>query len=164
VTVSPASNAPPTFDPALPRRTLGLMLALFSVALLLGLLPIFPALLLILIDLGGHPIAPDDASFWLPAIFGLLTLIASIAAWIGRPAATRQALLTIATLTLGVDLVVNSHSTLMTNVGRLFGSTLDGGIRSLSLCLLGFQIAAYVFALWYLNRAPARAFYRRPPR
>ena len=161
MSVSPPARSPLTFDPAVPRRTLGLMMAIILMALVLGVIPIVPALLILLIDLSGHVIVPEDPIFWLPAIFGVLTVIASVMAWIGRPPATRQALLTVATLTLGVDLIVNSRPTLELEVGKVYGSSLDSGVQAVSLCLLVFQILIYIFALWYLNRDPAKAFYRR---
>jgi hypothetical protein len=51
----------------------------------------------------------------------------------------------------------------VSKVDPIFGGQVQSDIRRLLLCQLPAMILVPPYGVWYLNRAPARAFYRRIP-
>jgi len=65
-------------------RPLGLSLAILAVFLTLGFFPLIPALFVVLLKAEGHTIDPGESAFWLPSLVGIVVLVLSVFAWIGR--------------------------------------------------------------------------------
>lgn len=143
-------------------RPLGLMIAIAATAVGYGLLPMFP-LLLMLWTRATQRLAGIDfiggSVGWLGVGLGVVTLIASVAAWVGRPRGVRlfligmvwiQVIFTVARLIASL-----SSPPTLTEVGGTFAPTATGLICQAPLLTL---VPLYV--TWYLNRAPARQFYR----
>lgn len=143
-------------------RPLGLMIAIAATAVGYGLLPMFP-LLLMLWTRATQRLAGIDfiggSVGWLGVGLGALTLIASVAAWIGRPRGVRLFLIGMVWLQVifNVARLIASLSSppTLTEVGGTFAPAATGLICQAPLLTL---VPLYV--TWYLNRAPARQFYR----
>jgi hypothetical protein len=165
-----------------PGRTFGLSLAIIASVLLFSILPLMQVSMVLLVEyrlsqqpptlplgngeniqpiaVGGDFTGVADSTLILQTLLGLAFLLVALLAWIGRPPSIRFVLIAaVCTLTL---------LTLLTSILPLFSAPnlqdgIDSGagvVRSLlaSRALLTLLVPLYV--LWYMNRAPARAFYR----
>ncbi|MFN7209642.1 MAG: hypothetical protein ACK4P1_04510 [Aggregatilineales bacterium] len=143
-------------------RPLGLMIAIAATAVGYGLLPMFP-LLLMLWTRATQRLAGIDfiggGVGWLGVGLGALTLIASVSAWVGRPRGVRLFLIGMVWIQVifNVARLIASLSSppTLTEVGGTFAPAAAGLICQAPLLTL---VPLYV--TWYLNRAPARQFYR----
>ncbi len=143
-------------------RPLGLMIAIAATAVGYGLLPMFP-LLLTLWTRATQRLAGIDfiggSVGWLGVGLGVVTLIASVAAWVGRPRGVRLFLIGMVWIQVifNVARLIASLSSppTLTEVGGTFAPAATGLICQAPLLTL---VPLYV--TWYLNRAPARQFYR----
>ena len=160
-----------------PPRPFGVTLAIIASLILFTIFPLIEVGMLLSVrlhfsnvtfdDNGPQPFAMGadflgipDSKIFLQAIIALIFLIIAFFAWRGRPPFMRYVLmLACAGLTL--------FNILNVVIGQLSQQNLADGIRSLdsvinSLSLgefvMGFLVTFYV--VWYLNRGPARAFYR----
>lgn len=164
-----------------PGRTFGLSLAIIASVLLFTVMPLMQVSMVLLVQyrlsqqmpslpLGGEEVEPiavggdftgvDDGTLVLQTLVGLAFLAIAVFAWRGRPQWIRFVMVA---AVCGLTLF-----TLLASVLPLVSQPdLQGGIdsgaaiaRSLlaSRTLLSVLIPLYV--LWYMNRAPARAFYR----
>jgi hypothetical protein len=160
-----------------PPRPFGVSLAIIASLILFTLFPLIEVGMVLSVRLhfanvtfqdgGPQPFAMGadflgipDSKIFLQAIIALIFLIIAIFAWRGRPPYMRYVLmLTCAGLTLfsiaSVVIGQLSRQDLANGV-----SSLDSILNSLSLgeFVMGFLVTVYV--VWYLNRGPARAFYR----
>ncbi len=140
-------------------RPLGLSLAILATFLMFGFLPLVPALFIVLLRLQGRTLEPVYPTFWLPPILGVIVIILCVFAWAGRPPRVRLTFL----IALLFSALVNGYGALRPDqlklVSELSGGSLDSVFRGLTLCLLPMQILVFVYTVWYINRAPARAFF-----
>lgn len=150
------------------RRPLGLTLAILSIGVLFGLAPLLEVYFLHRIDattddelflLGGVDMS---LWFWLEAGWGVVILILCVFAWWGRPARIRFILVAAILIPTAVNLfrvieAVNSPN------NPVFGGQVQSTMRSYLICQLPLLFVVPLYSVWYLNRAPARAFYRRVP-
>lgn len=165
-----------------PGRTFGLSLAIIASVLLFSILPLLQVSMVLIVEyrlsqqpptlpvdgaeniepiaVGGDFTGVPQGTLLLQTVLGLGFLLIAVFAWVGRPSSIRFVMIAaVCALTL---------LTLLTSVLPLFSQpSLQEGIdsgagvaRSLlaSRALLTLLIPLYV--LWYMNRAPARAFYR----
>jgi hypothetical protein len=98
---------------------------------------------------------------WLNAAIGLIVIAVSIMAWRGRPAWSRWVLITIvwlATAAQAISLLFPPADEATGNA--IVGSNLSGITQPFMLCQLVLYILIPLYITWYMNRAPARAFYR----
>jgi hypothetical protein len=144
-------------------RPLGLSIAILATALLYGIWPTLPVLLMFWLNAQGRLIGAEIVNTlgWVNAGLGLLTLIASVMAWIGRPRWSRWALIALVLLATVFRLyqvaqTLISHPTF---IGEVSGS-LSGFAQPLAVCQLPLLVIVPLYITWYMNRAPARAFYR----
>jgi hypothetical protein len=104
----------------------------------------------------------SDVNLLVQAIMGLVFLLISILAWRGRPASMRFVLVAaVIGLTL-IAIMMNVVPTLLTRPD-IQGGGIDSSVevaRSLALGQLCFLTLIPSYVIWYMNRAPARAFYR----
>lgn len=157
-----------------PPRTLGLSLAIILSVILFTILPLLPVIWLILFRIrisetcaafgfaddamcGAELFGVDEPSFVLLGVLGILFLFVAIFAWHGRPPWIRFVMVAAVLLFTLLILVV----TLL----PLFAQPdpTQGVSTSLNelLCFVWppfLLIPTYI--IWYLNRGPARAFYR----
>lgn len=160
-----ATRPPTKPSPAARYRPLGLSLAILATAAGYGLIPLLPVLLVLWTQLTGREIGLEMANTplnWLGVILGALTLVACVLAWIGWPYGIRRALLALVWLSTALLLyrVVGALATPPAAIGEIGGSL--SGTATILLCQGPILVFVPLYVTWYLNRAPARAFYRRP--
>ncbi len=166
---------------ARPPRTVGLSLAILASGMLFSVLPLLQMMLLLLlryrfsrIDLaapgqadgvaplavGGDFIGIDSSIVTLQTLMGIVFLGIAVLAWRGRPAWIRFAMLA-AVLILTLVTVALSIAPLFAQPNPAQGFDSGDALRRTLLSgrlLLSIFVALYV--VWYINRGPARAFYR----
>lgn len=160
-----------------PSRPFGVTLAIIASVILFTLFPLAEVALLVSVRLhfsnmtlggdGPEPIAMGadflgipDSKIVLQAVIAIVFLIIAVFAWRGRPSFMRFVLMLSC---IGLTL----YGILSVILGQLTEKSLEAGMSSLdsilnSLSLGQFFISALVtlYVVWYLNRGPARAFYR----
>jgi hypothetical protein len=149
------------------RRPLGLTIAIVATAIWYGLLPLLMLYFMRRVGAtaeeafvpGGIDISTWD---WLEGLFGGIMLLFCLLAWLGRPAWSRF-LLMAGMLLLTVVFLYRIYQAATTSVDPIFGGQVQSAMRNLLLCQLPAMIIVPLYVIWYLNRAPARAFYRRVP-
>lgn len=151
-----------THTPDHPRyRPLGLTIAILATALGYGILPLLPLLLVVWTGITRRQIGTDLVNTpinWIMMGLGAITLIACVFAWIGRPLGVRLAFLGCVWLTTGVWAFRILQAAF--SAPELFG--VAGSLTSAGVvCQVPLLILIPVYVTWYLNRAPARQFYRR---
>ena len=164
-----------------PGRTFGVSLAIAASVLLFTILPLMQVAMVLLVQyrlhqqppslpLGSEELQPiavggdftgvADSALVLQTALGLAFLVIAIFAWIGRPPFVRY-LMIAAVVGLTLLTLLSSVLPLVSQPDLQSGIDSGAGVaRSLlaSRALLTILIPLYV--LWYMNRAPARAFYR----
>lgn len=164
-----------------PGRTLGLSLAILASVMLFSLLPLMQVAMIALIRYRlqsaslpipgeSEPVTPmavggafsgvSDLSLTVQALLGIVFLGIAVCAWRGRPTWIRFVMLAsvvvLTLVTIGFSLVP------LVSAPELSGG-IDSGeaLRDMLLSgrlLLSVLVALYV--VWYVNRGPARAYYR----
>jgi hypothetical protein len=151
----------------LARRPLGLTIAITAIAALYGALPLLEVYFLHRLSvtadeaylMGGVEISSWT---WLEGLFGGVVLIICLLAWWGRPPWIRFVLIAAILLPTALNMVRIAEA--LTNpVDPIFGGQTQEAIRDFLTCQLPGFVVVPLYATWYLNRAPARAFYRRVP-
>lgn len=164
-------------QPLKPPRTLGVSLAIVLSVFLFTILPLTQLVVLRVlqyrassVQLGGagsEPIAvgvnfggETNTFLGIQAVLGVIYLIVAVFAWRGRPQSIRL-LVVIAVLVLTLFNVWDSLRALFTPPDLTTGLDSGGGLRSALQCarLIGVLLVP-LYTLWYLNRGPARAFFR----
>ncbi len=140
-------------------RPLGLTLAILAVFVVFGFLPIVPTIFVLMLGAEGHPLAPDDALFWLSPLLGLVVMVLSVFAWIGRPARIRGLFLAASALALAADLYATFRPGVLSFNSGISGGSLDSLFQNALLCLIPVRVLILLYTIWYVNRAPARAYY-----
>jgi hypothetical protein len=146
-------------------RPLGLSIAILAAAGLYGLLPLLPAILVLLAVLRGRVFSDpailsgtdfNDPITWINTILSLGTLVACVLAWRGRPVGSRRILLVLVWLGTILRLIVTVQSL---TVPQGYPSNITEFFRPIALCQAPLLLIVPLYITWYLNRAPARAFY-----
>lgn len=160
-----------------PPRPFGVTLAILASLILFTCFPLMEVGMLISVRLhfanlkfaddGTQPIAMGadflgipDSKIILQATVAIIFLIIAILAWRGRPKYMRFILMiSCAGLTLFniLNIVAGQLSQQNLDAGV---SSLDAILNSLSLGQFAVGILVTFYVVWYLNRGPARAFYR----
>lgn len=146
-------------------RPLGLTLAILGTAVAFGFFPLLPACLLIYTAVTGREIGVEliGGIGWVSIAFGMITLLACFMAWRGRPRGVRMALLIIIwaqTIFFAARFISGLNAPPDTDLLSGVGGNLS--LLPLLLCQLPLVMAVPLYVTWYLNRAPARAFYGGP--
>lgn len=157
-----------------PGRTLGLSLAIIVSTALFSLLPLAQVAVFLLLrersrqieylisggavggDLGGVA----DSTLIIQVILGGIFLVVAALAWRGKPATIRFVFVAaVAGLTL-----INVALTLVSlNTAQTLQTGLDSSASltaSLLRARLVISVLVSLYVIWYVNRGPARAFYR----
>jgi uncharacterized membrane protein (UPF0136 family) len=161
-----------------PGRTLGLSLAIFASAMLFSILPMLQVAMLLIIHyrfqntdlalpgkavvnpiaIGGSFEGGSDASLIVQVVLGVIFLVIAVCAWRGRPPWIRfvmiaaVVLLTLVTAAFSITPLLDSPDVGIDSGAALRQTLLSGRM------ILSLLVALYV--VWYVNRGPARAFYR----
>jgi hypothetical protein len=164
-----------------PRRPLGLSLAIAASVLLYSVLPVMQVAMVVIVQLrfsrlelsldsvqgqvgsiasGGDLMGVPVVALLLQAGLGTAFLLIAAGAWIGRPRYIRG-------LMLGWILGLTALTMLVALASVTEQPTLSDGLdsgdslrRSLDLARLIASSIVALYVLWYMNRGPARAFYR----
>lgn len=164
-----------------PGRTFGLSLAILASVMLFSLLPLMQVSMVLIVQyritqmvadplpdaqdvqpiaVGGDFTGVSDATLFLQTLLGVAFLLVAVFAWMGHPSFIRYVMIA---AVCGLTLM-----TLITSVLPLVSQpTLQAGLdsgaeiaRSLLAGRILLAILVPLYVLWYMNRAPARAFYR----
>lgn len=147
------------------RRPPGVTLALLAVGVLYGLRPLLEAALYRRLEVTTHEaLIPGGVkvSVWsgIEGIFGGVMLVLCLLAWLGWPARIRWVLIAAMVALTAVNLV-RILQAWGTDPDPIFGGQVQSTLRSALLCQLPLMVVVPLYVVWYLNRAPARAFFRR---
>ncbi len=157
-----------------PGRTLGLSLAIILSVALFSLLPIAQVVFYLSLQqqfaqiefletggaIGGSLADIGNLTLIVPVINGLIFLIIAVLAWRGKPQVVRYVF-------IGAVVFITLTTVLLTAGAFQSPDPLNQGIDSghdLNLSLLRARLVMSVlvtgYVVWYVNRGPARAFYR----
>jgi hypothetical protein len=159
-----------------PGRPLGVSLAIFASVMLFTVFPLlFVAMVLIVkshfenIDFGGFEVYASGGDYLgvSPVLLVIYTVVAitffviAVFAWRGRPSYMRYVMLVaviiLTLLSLGLTIVAQTTGNQNLPQGI---SSLDSLMSSVSCGQFALSFLVTFYVAWYLNRGPARAFYR----
>lgn len=149
------------------RRPPGLSLAILLTAVLYGLMPLLEVYFLRRLDataneayiLGGVDISTWT---WLQGVIGGFVLIVCLLAWWGHPPQIRFLMVGVLLLMTAINLYRMGEAW-TSRVDPIYGGLAQSAMRNLLRCQSPAMVLAPPYVIWYINRAPARAFYRRVP-
>ncbi|MBE2182769.1 MAG: hypothetical protein IAE89_05020 [Anaerolineae bacterium] len=170
-----------------PTRTFGLSLAIIASVMLFSILPLMQAGWVLMIEAriqssmgmlpqtsetpeteaiatGGNLIGASNVGLLIQIVLAIVFLIIAVMAWRGRPPQIRWIMLAAVLALTGISLW-QSISTAIAPVDP--GQGIDSGAaitRQMACGAVALQTLIPLYVLWYMNRAPARAFYRGKPR
>ena len=147
------------------RRPPGVTLALVAVALLYGVRPLLEAALFHRLDAtADEALIPGGItiSVWTSvegAVGGVMLILCALT-WIGRPPRIRWALIgaMIALTAVNLFRIIQAWGT---TPDPVFGGQVQSALRNVLLCQFPLMVLVPLYVVWYLNRAPARAFFRQ---
>ncbi|MDX1991520.1 MAG: hypothetical protein SF029_03985 [bacterium] len=94
------------------------------------------------------------------AVVGVAFFVIAVMAWVGKPPFMRYVLmitvLCLSFLTIALTLIPSAQQ----EAEGIGGGSLDGLVRLLSSGQVVTTVLVALYVVWYLNRGPARAFYR----
>ncbi len=160
-----------------PSRPFGVTLAILASLFMFSIIPLLEVGMVLLvrqhflnvqlgddglqpIAMGGDFLGVSPVNMAIQGVIGITFLIVGILAWFGRPASIRYVLI-VAVLGLTIFRFLLTLSLFATQPG------IEGGISSGDSIFDGFSVVQFVlnvavmlYVVWYMNRGPARAFYR----
>ncbi len=160
-----------------PGRPLGVTLAIVASVMLFTVFPLMIVAMVLLVQshfqnlnfdgsdlepiaMGGDFMGVPPASLGIQVILSLVFLVIAIFAWRGRPPFIRYVILVAVLVLTGITFAVTiAENTSPQNLPQGM-SSLDSMLRSGSCGLLVLDLLVSLYVAWYLNRGPARAFYR----
>lgn len=161
-----------TINTRKPGRPLGVAIAIFTSVCVFSLLPLAQVAFLIVLsrhsyfDSAGYAGGTDvlglnHATLIFQAGLGVVYLVIAVFAWRGRPAYIRQITMVYIVLLMAVTIVTNVLPTLTVEPCSSLPCDSSGEVRQQLACAqLPIIVLVPLYVLWYLNRGPARAFYR----
>jgi hypothetical protein len=163
--------------PRRPSRPLGVALAILTSVFLFTLLPMMQVGLVVVvqqhfatlnfpdsgpqpIEVGGDFLGVSPVNMLIQGVLALAFLVIAVLAWRGRPARIRYifvgAVIGLTLIKIGVMLVQ-----VLSSPDFVQGySSLDSLTSAFGRIQAGFELLVMTYVVWYLNRGPARAFYR----
>jgi hypothetical protein len=164
-----------------PGRPLGVSLAILASVLLFSVFPLLQVGMVLLVERQvqqANPVIPlgedgeleaiatggdfrggiTDDRLVLQTALGVAFLIVAVFAWRGKPASIRF-------IFVGAVLLLTAITMILTFLpasggGGLSGGSLDALINSTLCRPMAISLLVALYVVWYLNRGPARAFYR----
>jgi hypothetical protein len=157
-----------------PGRPLGLSLAIVTAVMLFSILPLVQVLFFVslkhrfqdieFLEGGGASgvdvIGVSDTALLIQTVVAVVFLVIAIYAWQGKPVLIRYVFMVAVVLLTGATVIATAIAlTGIRGVEALFDplATLS---NSLVQARLVFTVLVALYVLWYVNRGPARAFYR----
>jgi hypothetical protein len=160
-----------------PGRPFGVSIAIIVSAFMFSLLPLLQVGMVLIVrqhfldlrmgDEGPEPIAMGgdflgvpESSLIFQGLLALIFFVLAVLAWRGRPSNMRYILVGSVLLLTVIRLgVVVSQASAQQNF-QAGVSSMDGIFRSLVRGELIISVLVALYVVWYMNRGPARAFYR----
>ncbi len=157
-----------------PGRPLGLSLAILISFMLFTLLPIAQVIFVLSLRqqfqtieflegggaIGGDLKGFEDIQLIVPVITALIFAVVAALAWVGRPKRIRlifvSTVVLITMITLGMT-ISSMYAPDTIEQGMDSGA---GFIDSLLIARVAVSLLVALYVMWYVNRGPARAFYR----
>ncbi|MEP7285451.1 MAG: hypothetical protein ABI947_06760 [Chloroflexota bacterium] len=146
-------------------RPLGLLIAILATALIYGIGPLVPLAMVLIINLRGRNIIGADLGNLISGfniVLAAVTLIVCVQAWIGRPRWSRWILIAIVWIASLSQLIGLVQPAKPSSTG-IVGTDFSQFSQPVYICQLMIYVLVPLYITWYMNRAPARAFYRRDP-
>lgn len=158
-----------------PGRPLGVTLAIFASVMLFTVFPLMIVVMVLLvarhfseIDFGGIEVYASGGDFLgvspvglvVQSVVAILFLMIAIFAWRGRPAYMRYVMLAAVILLTLFSLVLTLVQSATNQSFAQGTSSLDSLLSSVSCGQFVLSSLVSFYVAWYLNRGPARAFYR----
>jgi hypothetical protein len=112
------------------------------------------------IAVGGDFMGVNPVNLGIQAIVSLVFLAIAVFAWIGRPSSIRYILLAAVVVMTLYSLLQTISQTLAQPAMSQGLSSLDAMLSSVSCGRFAISTLVTLYVVWYLNRGPARAFYR----
>ena len=146
------------------KRPLGLLIAVIATALVYGVGPLIYPILFIafVVRKGGPPSGVDSSNLAVvqSVVVGVVVLLLCLSAWMGRPRWGRLALIGVvwAVTIFQLVSVIGSLSARAAPDNQVGGDLL-ALVKPAQYCELILLVLIPLYITWYLNRAPARAFY-----
>lgn len=160
-----------------PLRPLGVSLAVVASTFLFSILPLMQVALLLAIRshftsiefaenipqpivTGGDILGISWESVIFQGIVAIIFLVIAIMAWRGKPAFMRLVLVGAVVILTAIKLMTIISQQLATQNLAFGTSSLDSILSSISTGQFVIEILVMLYVIWYMNRGPARAFYR----
>lgn len=159
-----------------PPRPFGVSLAIVAAFFMFSLLPLLQAGLLLVVQsrfnsvtlpedypqpvTGGEILGLSSTGLLLQFVAGAAFLLIAGLAWRGRPPAMRFVFVGTVVLLTVVKFAVLVAGRLAAADVQIGVSSLDSIVSSVQAGQLVIEVLVTLYVLWYLNRGPARAFYR----
>jgi hypothetical protein len=169
---------------AKPGRPLGVTLAIFASILLFSIVPLMRVGQILLLERHFQRISQTTMPFEqqdpteplfsggrftgtfqndrliFQAVVGVAFFVIAVMAWVGKPPFMRYVLmitvLCLSFLTIALTLIPSAQQ----QSEGIGGGSLDGLVRILTSGQIVMTVLVALYVVWYLNRGPARAFYR----
>jgi hypothetical protein len=160
-----------------PGRPFGVSLAIIASACLFSILPLLQVGLILMvrqhflnmdfqdsgmdmIAMGGDLLGVAESSLILQGFLSLLFLLIAIFAWRGKPQSMRFILVGAVFLLTLIKLISVIAPLFVQPTPQIGTSSLDGIMQSLATGQFILELFVLAYVVWYMNRGPARAFYR----
>lgn len=159
-----------------PHRPFGVSLAIVLTVLLFTVIPLLQIGQLLLIrqhiyeslmedgvqpiGVGGEIQGVSEITLIVRGLFAAIVFVIAVFAWRGRPSVSRLLLVLVVFVITGLRFIeIVTQSLARTDFQTGFTS-FDSLIRVLAAGQFFASLAVLVYVTWYMNRGPARAFYR----
>ncbi|MEO8612244.1 MAG: hypothetical protein ABI690_30395 [Chloroflexota bacterium] len=160
-----------------PGRPFGVTLAIVASVCLFSILPLLQVGLVLsvrqhflnmnfqdsgldTIAMGGDLLGVPESSLILQSVLSIAFLVIGIMAWRGKPSSIRFMMIAAVVLLTVVKFVSVLVPLLSQPDFQQGTSSLDGVLNSLGAGQFVFDFFILLYVVWYMNRGPARAFYR----
>jgi hypothetical protein len=159
-------------DTRKPGRPLGVTIAILTSVCVFSLLPLAQVAFLVMLSRhsrfdntgyagGTDVLGLNHSTLILQAGLGIIYLVIAVFAWRGRPNYIRQITMIYIVLLMAATIVTNVLPTLTGEPCSTLPCDSSGELRRQLACAqLPIIVLVPLYVLWYLNRGPARAFYR----
>ncbi len=150
--------------PSRAHRPLGLTLALFATAVLYGLLPLMEVYFLWRLNMAAseaYILGGVDISVWnwIEGGLGVVMLVVCALTWRGKPAWMRKVLIVLLVVITAANLY-RIWEAWHTPLNPVFDGQAQEVLQNFLRCQFPALVVVPLYVLWYINRAPARAFFR----
>jgi hypothetical protein len=160
-----------------PGRPLGVSLAIIASLLVFTISPLLQVGLLFVVrqhfvdqslpSIEGEPVVSGGDIIGIPAstliiqaALAVIFLAAAVFAWRGRPSRMRFVLIVLVIIYTGIKFATIISASMAQQNLQVGVSSLDSIMQSVSAGEFVTEFLVMLYVVWYMNRGPARAFYR----